>query len=534
MKRNLIVLLLALVMIFTLVACGPKTPADQTPNTSPNPSASSTPSTSTNPGASVTPPSSTEPVEISVAFKYFPNGLDPLSEDSGFNRAICYHIYDRLVTFDDVDNSMSPSIAKSWKQLDGMTWELEINLDDYVFQNGDKLSMDDIVFSIERLKDIPKTADTGNRIESVTYKGNILTIKFKEENNTLMPMVFGITIIANKAYIEANGDEALFAKPIGTGPYQVAEFIPGATVVLETWDGYTLPKPQIDKITIIVAAEDAARYMALETGQVHYTAWLTPFEINLAEKDANLSTYAADSRRIGTINFNCEKAPFNNVNLRRALAYAVDRDAFSVLQGGGRPVVKAALFAGYDLFTESSNLPNFDLEKAKELLAAEGYSTSNPLRFSMMSYAPIDPGLELLQSTLKGIGVEMTIDALDIAVMMAREAAGDFDANWATPSNRGNNPLTDLDRVDIAFIGQRNTARYLNDRVQEIVARMRVTTDQNEMKQLAVEVNDIIGEEVPMVPVISYQSLAAMDKRLSGVTISGEVIYNFRNAVFAD
>ena len=557
MSKKLFALLLVFVLVLSLAACNkdvaPSYPSasDNSGNSSNNGSGDSSSNSSSNnssstnsgsnnnsPGGAAQPDNSApaasgKPVEISAAFKWFPNSLDPISEDSGYNRAICYHIYDRLVFFDELDNSMSPSIAKSWKQIDSKTWEIEINLDDYVFQNGDKLTMDDIVFSILRIRDIPKSADTGKQIDSVTYSGNVLTLKFTEENNSLLPMVMAITVIVDKAYIEAGGDDAIYSMPIGTGPYKVTEFIPGATIVMETWDGYLLPKPQIDKITIIVSMEDAARYVAVETGQVQYTAWLTPFEMALAEKDDNISTYYAESRRTATINFNCERPPFDNVNVRRALAYAVDRDAFSSLQGGGRPSIRGVLFAGYDLFVEPSTLPEFDLAKAKELLAAEGYDESNPLSFEMMCYAPADPGLELYQSVLKSIGVNMEINALDVNLMMSLEAAGDFDVNWATPSNRGNNPLTDLDRFDYNFLGVRNTSRYHNERVQDIIDKMRRTTDQQELKALSVEINEIIGEEVPMIPLFTYQSLAAMDKKLSGATISGDVIYNFRNATYS-
>ena len=559
MRKKLFALLLVFVLVFSLAACNKdaasnnsgeqnssNTSSNNTSNTSSNDTSNndtsnnnSNSSSSNAPGGASQPDNSApaasgNPVEISAAFKWMPNGLDPISEDSGYNRAICYHIYDRLVFFDYLDNSMSPCVARSWKKIDGVTWEFEINLDDYVFQNGDKLSMDDVVFSILRIKDIPKTADTGSKIDSVTYNGNILTLKFTEENNTLLSMVLSVAIIVNKAYVEAGGDNAVYTQPIGTGPYKVSEFIPGSTVVIETWGGYLLPKPQIDKISFILSPEDAARYIAVETGQVQYSAWFTPFEMDLAEKNDNLSTYYGESRRFGSICFNCERAPFDNVNVRRALAFAVDRDASSMLQGGARPPMRGVVFNGYSLYREPASLPEYDLAKAKSLLEAEGYNESNPLHFEILTYAPADPYIELYQSVLRSIGVIMDINPIEISTMMALEGAGDFDVEWITPSNRGNNMLVDLERVDYNFAGSRNTCFYYNERVQEIIARMRVTDDQQELNTLNTELNEILGEEVPMIAVTGTENLAAMDKRLSGVTISPEVIYDFRNAVFSD
>jgi len=522
--KKVFALLVVFVLVFSLAACNNNTPA-----ASPSAPGSSASAPSSQPDPQ---PATGSPVEITVAFKWHPNGLDPISEDSGMNKSICYHLYDRLVFFDYQDNRMSPSIAKSWEKIDGTTWKIEINLNDYVFHNGDKLKMEDVEFSILRIKDIPKSAETGMLIESVSSEGNILTLKFTQENNTLLARVLDTAVIVNKAYIEANGDEGIYTKPVGTGPYKVTEFVPGTTTVLETWDGYLLPKPQIDKITVICIPEDAARYIAVETGLAQWTAWMTPMEMGLAEKNDNLATYYGEGRRFGTVCFNCERPPFDNINVRRALAHCINRDAFAALQGGGRPPMKGVLFAGYDLYMDPPGLPEFDLEKAKAMLAAEGFNDSNPLSFQMLSYAPADPGLELYQSTLKSIGVNMEITEYDVNVMMSLEVAGDYEVEWVTPSNRGNHPLADLDRFDYFYLGTRNMSRYNNPRVQEIIRRMLVTDDQQELQTLNVEINTILGQEVPMVGVIVYQNLAAMDKRMSGATIHPNNIFDYRNATF--
>ena len=190
---------------------------------------------------------SRKPVEISAAFSTLPNGLDCLSEDVIPNLTIGNDLYDHLM-WRASDNTATPAIAKTQKQVDATTWQFEINLD-YVFQNGDKLTMDDVVFSLTRLRDIPKSADIGKLIDSVTSAGNILTVKVNQADNTIIPRIIDKTIIVNKAYITKGGDDAIYKNPIGTGPYKVTKFVPGATVVLETWSGYPFQKPQITKIT---------------------------------------------------------------------------------------------------------------------------------------------------------------------------------------------------------------------------------------------------------------------------------------------
>ena len=137
MKRAILILL-AIVMIFSLAACG----------------------------SGKSDSKSGERVEITVANNRLPNSLDPLFEEAAHTLSICHQIYDRLVEFDLQSNDWIPSVAKSWKQVDDVTWTFDINLD-YKFQNGDPLTMEDVVFSFERLADCSKQADAWAMISRV-------------------------------------------------------------------------------------------------------------------------------------------------------------------------------------------------------------------------------------------------------------------------------------------------------------------------------------------------------------------------------
>ncbi len=205
----------------------------------------------------------------------------------------------------------------------------------------------------------------------------------------------------------------------------MAEFIPGTSVVIETWDGYPFKQPQINKITYTAIPEDANRYIAVETGQVQYAALVSSLEMGLAAENSELSTIKGSSLKFLVFIFNCQQAPFDNVNVRRALAYALDRDSFCALAGGRDPV-STPFFGGYDdLYSVSDNMPTYDLDKAKQLLEEEGYNSSNPLKFELV-YWFNEPGLELYQSALKSIGVDVTLKQVEFSVYLSKEGPGDF------------------------------------------------------------------------------------------------------------
>ncbi len=527
MKKFIALLLAVLMLVSLMSACGSKT---ETP--APEKTETTTPDKTEKPATEKTEtaaPEKTEPVEINVAFGTLPNGLDPCFEDVNTTLSVCYHIYDKLFEIAEDYSGFIPGVASSWEEVDAQTWTFEINLD-HKFQNGDPLTMDDVVYSILRIKDIPKTADTGALIDSVTYEGNVLTIKATEPNSTVIPRAVYSAPIVNKAYIEAGGDEAVYTKPIGTGPYKVTEFTPGTSVTLETWEDYPFEKPQIDKINFTAIAENSARYIAVESGQLQYAGLVSKMESQLAEGDKNLSVLSRSSNRYYGFGFNCEEPPFDNANVRRAVIHALDRESMAALNGG-RPAVESMLFGGFDLYTDPENIPEYDLEKAKALLEAEGYNASNPLKFSTLLWTP-DPALELFQSDLKSIGVEMTLDQVEFSVFLTREGPGEFQGLFTTAPNRGGIGLTDLDRFDDRFLGMRDITRYHNPEFNEVADKMRNTTDAAELETLAKEATEIIAQDVPMVGVFMTPIESVMDSGLTGVTVRGDLVQSFRNASY--
>ena len=536
MKRRIVVILLALTMVFSLVACGGGGDAGSggtSGGTQQSGGGSGGGSSSGGSGGGAASGGSAAKVEITAAFSVVANGLCPITEDINTTISLANHFYDRLVEL-DVDFNWIPGVAKTWKQVDDFNWEFEINTD-CVFQNGDKLTMDDVIYSIKRLADQPKSQDVGTLVDSVTANGNILTIKLKEHNNSIMPRLLDFSFIVNKAYMEADtsaNKDSQFLKPIGTGPYKVTDFIPGTSIILETWEGYPFEKPQIDKITITPIPENMNRYAAVESGQMQYAGLVSAMEADLATKNNDLILYEGKSNFVIPFGFNCEKAPFDNVNIRRAIIHALDLDSIAKLNGG-RNTPRSMLFNGFDnVYVPSPNFPEFNLDKARELLEAEGYTPANPLKMETLYFRP-DPGIEYFQSDLKKVGVDLVTNQVEFSVFLTMEGPGQFDGLWTSNPNRGGTWLTDLDRFDYDnFLGMRNLARWRDQRAQDIIAEMRTVTDQQKLKTLSTELNGIIGQQVPIVGVFFMPILSVMTDKLTGVEIKPNMQQSFRNAVY--
>lgn len=523
MKKRLIVFLLALALLLGMAACGGNTDSGSDPTPAGTQSGSSGGDTQPDAGSA-----GADPVAITAAIAAIPNSLDPITDDISTTLSVCYHIYDKLIEF-DLDFNWIPGVASSWKQLDSTHWEFVINTD-LKFQNGDPLTMEDVEYSFTRLKDIPKSADAAAAVKSVSSEGNVLTVELVEADNGSLPRLLSILIIVNKAYLEENGDDAVYLSPIGTGPYKCTEFTPGTSVTLETWSEYPLEKPQIDKINFIGIAETSNLYIAVETGQAQYAGFVSAMEAETAEQNNKLSVLYADSNCVQTMCMNSSVAPFDNANVRRAMAHCIDREAWALLKGG-RSKIESMVAIGFDQYYVSDNLPEFNPEKARELLAAEGYDESNPLSFTIDMYMS-DPGVELFQSTLKGIGVECELSLLEFSVFIEKEGSGNFTMMYTANDNPAGTVLQDLQRFDPAFKATRNISFYENDEVTDLIAQARTTDDNDELNALFVEIQDIIADEVPMIPVFVRPLIGVMDNRLSGVIITANMIQSFRSAEY--
>jgi len=527
MKKKIFALVLVLAMALSLAACGgnnapaPAAPGGTTPG-------GTTPG-GTTPGGTAPGGTPAAPVEITVAFQAMPNGLCPVTEDVFQCVSPTMLVYDHLVELDG-NWAMQPGVATSWKQVDPLNWQFEIDLS-HKFHNGAQLTMEDVVFSLERLKGIPKSAHVAGRMAKVSYEGTTLNIELTAPNNAAIPQILWFSIIVNKAYIEANGDDAVFNNIVGTGPYVLTEFTPGASIRVEKWEDYPFEKPQITAYNFIAIPENTNRYIAVESGQIDYAGLVTAFEIDLAKRDGRFNIIEELSARTCTFFFNVERAPFSDPNVRLAFAHAFDRESFCDLAGGRHPL-ESSVFGGFDLYYVSEYLPEFNIDKARALFEAAGINPTNRLAVDLIHFFP-DPGIEVFQSTLRGLGVDLNASLTEFAVYLSRESNGDHDMCFAGLSNRGGTPLVDLERYDSTFIGSRNNSRYVNPVMDELIGKIRATMDRNELVQLGKTINDLAAQENVFIPGYLQGNYSVMDSRLGGITIRGDMVQIFRNAVFA-
>ena len=336
-----------------------------------------------------------------------PTAIDPHFARNGNNQQIAVHIFDRLADQDE-NLQIRPGLAVSWKSLDPLTWEIKLR-PGVKFSDGSPLTPDDIIFSINRVKDIPNspapfTGMTGGVASMQAVDATTMIFKTKTPLPQFMELV-GLVYIVNKKAAEgkAIADFNRGTAAIGTGPYKFKEWVPGDHVSFVVNENYWGKKPDFDNVTFKAIANDAARVAALRSGAVDLIDAVPPNDVPSLSKIAGLKMFSVSSSRMIYLAIDSDrdnspfitdtagkplaKSPLKDPRVRKAMSKMIDRPLLidRILQGqveaSGQQVPKG--MGGYidDLQPEK-----IDLAGAKKLLTDAGY----PNGFGLTLHASSD------------------------------------------------------------------------------------------------------------------------------------------------
>ncbi len=269
-------------------------------------------------------------------------------------------------------------------------------------------------------------------IESVTATDDT-TVEFKFKKALSGRDVEGILgeqpIISQKSY-EASADK-FATKPVSTSAYVVTESVPGSTITFVKNADYwqkdeALKSPfaaqNIDKIIFQVIAEPAQHSIALETGAADISGSVSGTDVSRFEGNAAFAVTKLLDNLTQCLNFNgSEGNPFTSLELRQAVAYAIDKDAVGKAAAGDNGYAVAHTignhnFNGYLEKWNSEPYYDLDLTKAKELFAASGATSGMTARLLCQTDPKSGLVAQVIQSQLKEIGITVEINAAESAV----------------------------------------------------------------------------------------------------------------------
>ena len=315
--------------------------------------------------------------------------LDPALAYDFTTNPVVNQITQGLLVFDE-ENQLQPLRASSWEQVDDLTYVYQIR-DDVTFSDGTPMTMDDVVYSLERHRDEAVSSYLGwmyDNVDTITTGEWELTVKLSQPdaNWQYVPATTAGHVV-QKAFAEEAGDKFGDATTglVGTGPYVFESWKSGSEVVLLKNEAYwnTEDAGHFEKLIFKIVPDDTTRVAALKTGDLDCILPTPAAQMDLLDNDENITHATAPGFGVTFLAFNTQKEPFNNVAVRQAIGMAIDFDAIQnglVKQAGD---ASTALPSSNALFTVESErwmayldkapAHTFDVEGAKALLAEAGY-----------------------------------------------------------------------------------------------------------------------------------------------------------------
>ena len=471
---------------------------------------------------------------IVIAQGQDPKSLDTHATNDQPSSRVSGNIYSRLVEVDK-DMNIVPGLAESW-DLENATSTVFHLREGVKFHNGEELKASDIKFSLERMIASPAVGHMVNAIDTIEIIDDY-TVRVKT-SEPFGPLLYHLTHTASsikneKAVTEAGDDYG--QNPIGTGPYQFVEWQVGDRITLKAFDDYFGGKQEVPNAVFRNIVEGTNRTIALETGEVHIAYDIEPIDVDTVVNHNNLKLQEVESLATEFFGFNTRKAPFDNILVRQAIAYAVNTNDIieAVLLGGGYPA-NSPLAPKVFGHSPDAKLYSQDIEKARALMAEagleEGFSTTiwtndTPLRIQKA---------QILQAQLRAINIDISIEVMEWGAFLDGTARGDHEMyvlGWVANTGDADYGLVpQFSSSSPASAG--NRAFYNNPEVDELLMQARASIDPDERLALYAEVQEIIQHEVPFFSLYNRYTNVGMNKDVENFTMSPTGLHRITNVRF--
>jgi peptide/nickel transport system substrate-binding protein len=362
---------------------------------------------------------------LTIAYNVSLPSWDPTTGLSSVNpglQSIWKSVFDQYID-QNPDLSFKPGVLSDWGWNADKTRVHMTVRDGATWQDGRPITGQDIVWNLNRAAN----PETGNPVGGLIWaavgnlqaNGNEITgdvTNFVADYFKWMAFLTGYILPPH--HYEAVGAEGFEKNPMGSGPYSVKEFVRGSFVRLEAYDDYWGGKPAFKNVIFKFVTDATSRVAEIESGSSDITLAMPFEEYDRLREKPGLTGVTTPVSDIAMIFFN-DVEPMTDANVRKAAVHAVDKEAIvnRLLHGYGIPLhtLQAPEYAAFD----SSINVAYDPDLAKNLLAKSGYTTSNPVKFTIQTtrgYLPKD--YEVIQAIVgmwRKVGIEAKIEVYEVA-----------------------------------------------------------------------------------------------------------------------
>lgn len=459
--------------------------------------------------------------------------LDPQNATDTVSSLITNQITDTLVVFNK-DMEIKPSLAESWTVSDdGKLWTFKLRKE-VTFQDGTPFNSEAVKISFDRLfnenKKLARYPLLGPYISQITADSE-LQVTFHLKNplgSFLNNLAISASGIISPKSIEEN-EKGIAKKLVGTGPYTFKEWTPGSEIVLEANPDYWGGKPKVDTLSFKTVPENSARVLMLENGEVDVIDKVPDSDLERLKNNDQLKIMSEKTNRILYVGINNQKKPLNQVGVRQALNYAIDKETLAnKLYGGNVNVSTAAVPNNMFGYRNVGSYP-YDLNKAKQLLETAGVKPGTKLRFIVAENVTQDrKAAEYVQNSLQKLGFKVELKLLELgSYLETLDDPGAYDL-FLRGAIGSTNDIDYMLRTALLTDSSGNYAHYSNPKVDDYLKKGITSVNNDERKDIYGQMLQVIKDDAPWIYLYEDMYHIGKKKDVSGVVFLPTYTWDFR------
>jgi len=484
---------------------------------------------------------------IIVGLAWAPTSLDPNDHRARQSETVLRNMFDGLVTR-DTRSGVHLELAEEMNWPDDRTLEIKLRRG-VLFHDGTQMTADDVVFTFNRIirenaieYPAPHTSlrrGLAGPLESIEKLDDFTVVMHLSS-----PWPLGLQMLVHQQivpqhYLEQVGTQGFIQHPIGTGPFRFVSADPDLEkIVLERFDDYYGGAPDlppvgpacVERIIFRVIADGLTRTAALRIGEVDVVQAVPLDVVGMLAQDPDVQVRTAPGTHPKWMEMNVNLALFDDVRVRQALNYAVDKGRIIDQVYDGRAVALPGPLSPFNLFVNEALEPYpYDPERALSLLAEAGWTDSNgdgvldkdgqPFVLAVDTLDAWRPLAQELAAQLQEIGIEVDVRYWEYRAIRSRLLAGDRMAYLDGWGDSAFDPVGHFEAkwhktVEGQPYGRGNFSGYDNERVNALIRMGEETADPAERHRIYDEAQEIIYQEAPAVFLILPEEIEAASVRV--------------------
>lgn len=460
---------------------------------------------------------------LKVAVSEDAQTLEPNDLNDDYAENILIQVYDTLVKRNSKGELVN-SIAESIETPDPQSFKIKIR-EGVKFSNGDPLTVEDVIFTLQRAAASEKFKSFYGKIDPNSYKKeDDLTFSFKltePDAAFLNSLSHPAVSILSKKYVESGAD--LANAPMGTGPFVLDEWVQNDHANFSVNENYWGDAPKISGIEMKVIPEASQRIIELESGGVDLAYKVDPSEISNIEENKDLKLYRKLDNSVHFIGFNMDKAPFDKKEAREAMVNVIDMNSiFETVYMNSGKLATSPINPNFKYSIADSLKPNVvNKERARELFAAAGMGEGTNLSIYTSDNTQRVNVATMMQAQLKeydiGLDVERLewgafIDALknkehNMFIMSWNPSVVDAHYELFQPfhsSNKGQGP---------------NYMYFGNEELDNLIKEGISTIDEAKRADIYKRAQELINKEYPWLYICYGETVVAGNNRVEGLDL---------------